>query len=160
MASQLNCGGWAFYDKHDHGPYLPKAKPQRRQLLKHIKDNKIKGVVFLSGDYHSSFVGYVNGKNDSYPIIEVCSSPNGSPVDTSIASYISDNPDQTQFAYLSPHKNYINLKTDVDNNRINITVVNKNSSQDNIVIDIGKYTALQSGDVSQLPISVNGVDVM
>lgn len=152
----LNGSGWMYYDQSNQVLNVPQTNKQRSQIINFIQENQIHGVIFLTGNAHSSYVGYVDDLNnpDSFPIIEICSSPAGSPPSDTITDYIKDNPYQKQFAYATHHKSYMEIRTDLDDHSIHIKCL-KHDCHDFITINLHKYKELQEGHSHKKPIKVN-----
>ena len=157
LVSQLGGSAWMYYDKSNNIVNIPQPNKQRNQIIDFIRHNKIHGVIFLTGDFHSSYVGYIDDLNtpNVFPIIEICSSPVGSPPTTTIIDYINDNPDQKQFIYATDQKNFVNISTTIDKNKIIVTYYKKNNEQDRIKINLKKYKKLQKGDLLSNPIKIH-----
>lgn len=160
--SQLGASGWMYYDNSNTITDIPQTKKQRNQIMDHVKNNNIHGVIFLTGDKHTSFVDYVDDLRTpgSFPLIEICASPSGSEPTDIVTNYMLDNPEQKQIAYATNKKSYLHISTDLDNNTIKIKCHRQNDTTDRIKINLCEYKLLQQGDTTQKPISVNGVPVM
>jgi phosphodiesterase/alkaline phosphatase D-like protein len=160
--SQLNAGGWMFYDNSNNVTNIPQSNKQRNQIIDHIKNNNIKGVIFLTGDVHESYVGYVDSLSSPsvFPLIEIAASPSGSQPSTTISDYVQDNPSQQQYAYVRSIKNFAKIRTDIKNDFVTVEYIKKDYTTDFIKIDLRSYHKLQKGDTTQKPISVNCVPVL
>jgi len=154
--AELNGAGWMYYDQSNQVINIPQTNKQRTQIINFIKDNEISGVIFLTGDSHTSYVGYVDDLNNpnAFPLIEICSSPSGSEPTKTITDYIKDDPLQKQFAYATHHKSYMHITTDLDDHKIHIKCI-KHNCHDFISINLNKYKKLQDGHSHKKPIKVN-----
>lgn len=157
----LNAANWMYYDQSNTIINIPQTNKQRNQIINFIRENHIHGVIFLTGNYHSSYVGYIDDlrHHDSFPIIEICSSPVGSlPVKT-LTEYIDDHPSQKQFAFVTHKNNYMHISTHIDEHKIHIRCI-KHGEDTHIKINLNKYKKLQEGHRHKKPIEVNDEEVL
>lgn len=164
LMSSLGFAGWMYYDNTNEVKHIPQSIKQRSEIINYIETNNIFGVIFLTGNTHTSFVGYVddlnNKNNNGFPIIEICSSPVLSPIRTTIMNYVNDVSTQRQFAYVAQSKNYLEVSTDLNNDKIIVKCIKNTGNPDIIEIDLIAYKKLQQGDGTQSPIKVNNINVM
>jgi phosphodiesterase/alkaline phosphatase D-like protein len=160
--SLLDCGNWMYYDINNTIKYIPQSNKDRNEIISFIKNNKITGVIFLSGDLHTSFISYCDDLllPNTFPLLEISSSPNASPPSNQITNYMEDNPHQRQFIYATNDKSYSYIETDIENNLVKITYIKKNTNPILVEIDLQAYYNKQYIDKLIPVVKINGQYVL
>lgn len=139
----LNGAGWMFFDKRNT---IYNTKKQRDQVVHFIKKYNIEGVIFLSGDLHTSYISYVDDlSTGAFPLLEITGSPNGSTPETTLLQYMADHPEQRQYIYALGEKNYATISTSLKYSKLKVEFT-KEKGVDTVIIDLDKYKRLQKGE--------------
>jgi alkaline phosphatase D len=88
---------------------------QREEILKHIDDNAISGLMWLAGDFHLSFIGQVSKSGAGSTQVEVLAGPgaqSANPLDFTL--------DPPQFQYRTDKNNYLVLAVNPAKRQIDI----------------------------------------
>ena len=88
---------------------------QRKEILKHIDDNEIPGLLWLSGDFHLSFVGQVSKSGVGSNQVEVLAGPGAQS-----ANPLAFTLDPPQFQYRTDKNNYLVLAVQPATRQIDI----------------------------------------
>ncbi|HEY5920350.1 MAG TPA: alkaline phosphatase D family protein [Kofleriaceae bacterium] len=80
---------------------------QRTEILRYIDDSAIKGVIWLSGDFHLAFISHVSPSGVGSTQREVLAGPGGQSANPLLSSLLAP-----QFSYKTGTNNYTTLQLD------------------------------------------------
>lgn len=104
VVSSVPIGAFPFSTFSDGWTKYPAA---RREILEHVDDNGLEGVVWLSGDFHLGSVGRVSSSGAGQNTLEVLAGPGGQ-----TSNYGYTLLDAPQFDWATGDNNYVALHLD------------------------------------------------
>lgn len=96
---------------------------QRTEILQHIADNALRGVVWLSGDFHLASLGRISGSGLGSDMLEVLAGPGGQ-----TGNYAASTLGGSQFDWATAENNYAALKFDPASREMTATFVKASGS--------------------------------
>ncbi|HUS32781.1 MAG TPA: alkaline phosphatase D family protein, partial [Kofleriaceae bacterium] len=94
---------------------------QRTELLRHIDDNHIGGVLWLSGDFHLAFISHVSPSGPGATQREVLCGPGGQSANSLVSTL-----QQPQFSFATGTNNYTTLHFDPASRSVTVTYIDGN----------------------------------
>jgi alkaline phosphatase D len=91
---------------------------QRTDILRHIDDNHVTGVLWLSGDFHLAFISHVSPSGPGANQREVLCGPGGQSPNSLLPSL-----QQPQFSFATGTNNYTTLKFDPASKSVTVTYI-------------------------------------